>query len=353
LSQYKFRPFTPDDLEQLEQIENSLSILYRVSLESCRDYLNWKHFSNPYIENPLIVIAECEGVVAGQYTYTPMRWRHSATGNEENILAPGGAFVLPEHRGHRLLTRMMSFGREWLSPDVRWFLNTSSTKNSARIYKSFGAYPLANRFFYDSCSCPGLFHYCLRYGKKNKSKVKYGHYEGIIVSDEVLRDDLVRIAGRRILPGPAVELKRDAVFYDWRYRNPAKDYTFYYAGSPGDITGYVVVSHNSNNLRGYIVDYGQADNSSLGKIVRFIKKRRDFDILSMYEFCADRDFVNVMSEGGIRENRIVRLLERKVTPFYPLFLIKTRNDEDGWIWDGLDLRDLSSWSMMGAARELD
>lgn len=353
MSAYKLRPYRTEDTEALEQIETSLSLLYSVPLASCREYLRWKHFSNPYTENPIIVVAEHDGIVAGQYTYTPMKWRHSATGSEELILAPGGAFVLPEHRGNRLLSRMMEFGREWLSTDYRWFLNTSTTSNSARIYKSFGAYPLAERSFYDSCSWPGLIHYCLRYGKKNQPKVEHGDYQGILVTEEVFQDDLCRIAGSRKLPGPAVELKRDESFYGWRFRNPAKKYSFYYAESQGLITGYLVVSHNSNNLRGYIVDYGHTDNTSLLKILRFIRKRRDFDILSVYEFCVDRDLSAAMAEGGLEKSRTVRFLERRVNPFYPLYLVKTKNEDDGWMWDGLDLRDMGSWSMMGAARELD
>jgi hypothetical protein len=166
--------------------------------------------------------------------------------------------------------------------------------------------------------------------------------------------DMVRIAGRRTLPRPAVELKRDEVFYGWRYRNPLKNYTFYYAGYPGEITGFVVVSHKRNNLRGYIVDYGQTEEGSLERILRLIRRRRDFDILSIYEFCVDRSLASCLHAGELRKNRVVRFLEEKrVHPTYPFFLIKTAEGEDGWFWDGLDLRDISNWSMMGTARELE
>ncbi len=349
-SGYKFRPFQPEDLAQ---IEHSMCRLYSSPLQASRDYLRWKYVDNPYSERPLIVVAEYEGNVAGQYTYTPLGWRNSATGSEETILAPGGAFVLPEHRCKGLFSRMMSFGWEWLSPDYRGFLNTSSTSNSARIYEKFGAYPLADRLFLDSCSYPGLMHYCLNYRKKNQSKVKHGEYSGILVTDEVFGEDMSRIASRRTLSGSAVELKRDGIFYGWRYRNPAKKYTFYYDGYPGEITGYVVVSHNSNNLRGYIVDYGQTDAFSLGRILRCLKERSHYDILSIYEFCVDEEFLESAAACGFKKDRAVRCLEQKVTPFYPLFLIKTGESDNGWFWDGLDLRMINNWRMMGAVRELD
>ena len=50
---------------------------------------------------------------------------------------------------------------------------------------------------------------------------------------------------------------------------------------------------------------------------------------------------------------MVRSLEQRVTPFYPLYLVKTGEGESGWFWDGLDLRRINNWRMMGAARELD
>jgi Acetyltransferase (GNAT) domain len=350
MSGYKFRPFQAEDLTQVEQ---SLANLYKVSRQECSDFLQWKYFNNPYSGKPLIVVADYEGTIAGQYSYTPMGWRNSATGSEETILAPGGAFVLPEHRNKGLFKRMMSFGRDWLSQDYHWFLNMTSTSNSAATYRKSGAHPLADRLFLDSCSYSGLAHYCLSFKKKNQSRVKQGEFDGILVTDEVFKQDMSRIARQRNLPGPAVELRRDEVFYGWRYRNPAKKYTFYYAGSPGEITGYVVISHNSNNLRGYIVDYGQTDAFSLGRILSFIKERGHFDILSIFEFCADEDFLKSEAEGILKKRRTVRYLEQKVTPFYPLFLVKTREGESGWFWDGLDLREINNWRMMGAARELD
>ena len=300
-----------------------------------------------------MVVAEHDGVVAGQYTYTPMGWRHSATGSEEVILAPGGAFVLPEHRGKGLFNQMMAFGREWLKPEYRWFLNTTSTSNSASTYEKFGAFPLAYRLFLDSCSYPGLLHYCFNYRKGNVAKVRYGQHGDILVSERILPGEMSSIASRRTLSAPAVELKRDDVFYGWRYRNPAKKYTFYYVGRPGEITGYLAVSHNRNNLRGYIVDYGQSDSCSLGKILSFLRKSGHFDILSIYEFCVDEDMSGALADGGLKKNRTVRFLERRVTPFYPLYLVKTGKEEIGWFWDGLDLRDINNWRIMGAARELD
>ena len=233
MSGYKVRPFCQDDLPQVEM---SLASLYKVSRQACSDFLKWKYFNNPYSSSPLIVVAEHEGIIAGQYTYTPMGWRHSATGSEEVILAPGGAFVLPEHRNKGLFGRMMSFGREWLSTDYRWFLNTTSTSNSAATYEKFGAFPLAERQFLDSCSRPGLLHYCFNYRKGNAARIRYGEYGDILVSESILPGEMSSIASRRILSAPAVELKRDDVFYGWRYRNPAKKYTFYYAGRPGEIT---------------------------------------------------------------------------------------------------------------------
>jgi GNAT superfamily N-acetyltransferase len=350
VSGYTIRPFRQDDLPQ---VEAALASLYKVSRQECSDFLNWKYFDNPYSSSPLIVVAEHEGIIAGQYTYTPMGWRHSATGSEEVILAPGGAFVLPEYRGKGVFNRLMSFGREWLEPEYRWFLNTTSTRNSAAAYERFGAFPLAKRLFLDSCSGPGLIHYCINYRKGNASRIRYGEHGDILVSDSIFPGEMSSIASRRTSSSPAVELKRDDVFYAWRYRNPAKKYTFYYVGRPGEISGYLAVSHNRNNLRGYIVDYGQSDNCSLGKILRFLKESGHFDILSIYEFCVDEGLSEALTDGGLEKNRIIRFLEKRVTPFYPLYLVKTREGESGWFWDGLDLREINNWRIMGAARELD
>jgi len=350
MSSYKLRPFIPDDLGR---IEHSLGRLYQLPPEICRRHFHWKLFENPYADSPLIVVAESGGIPVGRYHYTPMRWRNSLDGSEQVILAPGGAFVLPEHRGSGLLGRMMAFGREWLKPDYRWFLNTTSTPNSVGAYRRFGAVPIAGRFFLDACSPRGLVHYCLNYRKDNPTRARQGEYDDILVTGEIMEKALCRIAGGRVLAREAVELKRDEVFYGWRFRNPGRTYTFYYAGYPGEITGFVIVSHSRNNLRGYIVDYGQSDDSSLRRILGLIRKQRHFDILSIYEFCVDEDLSGALSAGGLGKNPAVRRLERKVSPFCPLFLIRTGTGEEDWKWSGLDLRDIANWSIMGAIRELD
>lgn len=350
MSGYRIRPYREGDLPA---VAGFLSKLYRIPLELGREHTNWKLLENPYSRQPLVIIAECGGRIVGQYVYTPLRWRHSSSGSEETMPAPGGAFVSPDHRGQGLFRQMMEFGRDWLKQDYRWFLNTTSTSNSVHSYMKFGAHPLAPRSCLDSCTLPGLLHYCMNYKETMQPGIEYGRHGDILVSTEAMPEEMASVAGQRKPDRPAAEMKRDSLFYNWRYRNPARNYTFYYSGYPGAISGFMVVSHRGNNLRGRILDYGQSQEGALAKILRMIRRNNDFDILSVFEFCVDDDLAGALKAGRLKRRPLVRYLERKKVPAHPFFLIKTREGEQQWVWEGLDLRDIGNWSMMGAAREIE
>lgn len=343
----------PVESAELIQVQTFLESLYQKDPNLVREHFRWKMLENPYSPRPLVIVVEDQGQVVGTYGYTPLKWVNSGSDKEEIILAPGGAFVSPDHRGRGLFGRMMEVGRDWLGSDYRWFLNTTATSSSASSYEKFGAYPLFPRRFFDFCSLPGILHYCLYYRKTTPSRVRLGEFNGIMVSDRTLSSEMAEIAGARFLREPGAELKRDLQFYNWRYRNPFRRYTFYYAGRPGAITGFVVVSHSDNNLRGYIIDYGESREGELSRILSFIHERGDFDVLSIYEICVDPAMARALDALKLRRNRTMRLLEQRVFPLFPFYLIKTSPGEEGWFWEGLDLRSPKSWSMMGAARELE
>ncbi len=85
----------------------------------------------------------------------------------------------------------------------------------------------------------------------------------------------------------ALHLQQDYPFFEWRYRNPARKYAFYFLAEDNGVSAYVAVHVSANNVLGQILDYGECRERAVHEILTFIIRSRHFPALSIVSYGAD------------------------------------------------------------------
>ena len=154
------------------------------------------------------------------------------------------------------------------------------------------------------------------------------------------------VSGSRCKDGK-IRLFQDEGFFRWRFGNPRKKCAFYYLMNGDVATGYVVMGVSLNNRRGYILDYAHKDGLAIQEILRYIISVKHFDILSIYNFCLNDTFLQILKRLGFKTNSLVRIIERIRIGELPLLIrpVKETYTERDFFIEEVDMRKIENWSL--------
>jgi len=96
-----------------------------------------------------------------------------------------------------------------------------------------------------------------------------------------------------------------------------------------------------------VLDFADTDGESVAEILRFIIRKRHFDILSIYDFCLADDFRKSLKGLRFKARGLVKRIEKKRTGELPLLIrpVKKNFTEDDWMIEGRDIRKIENWKI--------
>ena len=98
-----------------------------------------------------------------------------------------------------------------------------------------------------------------------------------------------------------------------------------------------------------IIDYGEECAGLLGIIVDHLVRSGLWSSLSIWDFCLDEGLARVLSKMGFRSGKALSFRRQPQRDVLPLLVRPVRGElaEEDWLVEGVDSRDIGSWSMKG------
>ena len=288
MSDYEVVPYHPELLEQLIALYTEA---FARPPQQCRDYLHWKYWRNPYIDEPLLFLArDRNGSVVGMRGFYGTCWQVAG----QRVVIPCAddfAIAAPE-RNKGLMTVIMRTALESLTQrGFGYTMNASGSEltvlqSLAMGWKSLGPMEpvarmthvqrarrlivraarrtLLRRFVSTSMRYPsGSFAQLDRHGTKST-----GRQHDVVVESSPRPEAMAGLV-RSIAGDGRIRHVRDADFFRWRYGNPTREYRFLYFERDGTLEGFIALAgYARSNLQFNIVDVEARSDSVLAELVR-------------------------------------------------------------------------------------
>lgn len=344
---YQIMPYQPNYKSQVVEL---LSYLWGENKLQNDTYFNWKYLNNPFAEDVTAILTLYKNNVVGFTGFFNTKWTTIGRNQKISILSPADLIVHPDHRHNRLSILMHDYFMNKYASKYTLFFNFSVSKISLPVILRMGFTQIAEKFYLNRETIFGIAKYISTYGRPeeiNKSKIKFGVFDDILVSDKAIASEMAGVIEKQNFSNHRFTMIQDENFFNWRFLNPRKKYVFFYYKLNGVMTAYLVLTLSKNNRRGYISDFAAQESVYLKKILDFIIKTKQVDILSIYSYSADNNFFRQLKYFNFKVNSITRQLERVKKGEIPLFVrpVKSNYSDDDFIIEGHDIRKIDNWSL--------
>jgi GNAT superfamily N-acetyltransferase len=284
---YEVVPYRPELLEPMVRLYTQV---FTRSPQECRDYLDWKYWRNPYLDEPLLFLARDDsGAVVGMRGFYGTCWQFA--GQRVVIPCADDFAIAAAERNKGLMTAIM---RTALDSLVRrgfgYTMNASGSEltvlqSLAMGWKSLGPMePVARmtrlerarrvivraarraslwRFVPTSMTYPsGSFAELDRRGGEARARA------GNVVVESSPRPEAMAQLVRSNADDRRIRHVRDADFFRWRFGNPTREYRFLYYERDGALEGFVALAgYRRSNLQFNIVDVEARDDAVLAELL--------------------------------------------------------------------------------------
>jgi hypothetical protein len=346
-SSYEITPYRP---EWGAQVAELMVHLWGADVEANLVYLRWKHENNPYAPEPLAIAALHGDRIVGFRGYFLLPFR-AAGGANVVILCPGDTCVHPDHRMAGLSVQMGRAAMRAYGDRYPLFMNWSCTKPSLPGYLKMGFLPLAEKRYLTHAGPLGTLRYLWTLRTSHppeQSRVRFGRRGDVETAAAPRAAEMAALADAADSPTGALRLRRDGRFFAWRFANPRGKYVFYTLLRRGVPAGYAVLGVSPNNRRGFVLDFAEQEEGALEEIVRFILRAKHFDVLSVYTFSLTAGERRTLGKLGFGDSGLIPFLETRRTGRMPLLIrpVKETFSEEDFLIEGIDTRQITSWSLM-------
>ncbi|MBP6105552.1 MAG: hypothetical protein V9E93_14035 [Steroidobacteraceae bacterium] len=355
-TEYEIAHFRPEHEAQVLEV---LTELWPQGDATRAELFRWKYLENPHADGPLGIVALHNGRVVGFRGYFADRFVLDGPSDNIGVLHPGDTCVVPDHRNKGLSVAMGKLAMQYDTRRYQLFMNMTCSRNSLPGYLQLGFEPLTRRarlLRHGQNPLRWLLQAWLERPRAqiarplSESRIEFGRHGHILVTDSPLPAEMAAIIEARGHATAVLRLHQDQGFFEWRYRNPARKYAFYFLSEGAAVRGYVVVGVSANNHGGEILDYGGRDDRAAGEILRFIDRSRHFMALSVFSYGVDEDLRKVLTDLRFAAvHSWPTLLQRGSVEelTFPILIRPTARSfaESDFIIDGVDLRKIESWQL--------
>jgi hypothetical protein len=287
---YEVVPYRPELLEQIIALYNEV---FMRSPQQCRDYLRWKYWRNPYIDEPLLFLAcDRRGSVVGMRGFYGTCWQ--VAGERVVIPCADDFAIAAVERNKGLMTVIMRTALESLARrGYGYTMNASGSEltvlqSLAMGWKSLGPMEpvermtgaerarrliaraarrtLLRRVMHGSAwNRSGSFARLDRHGTKSRGR------ECHVVVESSPRPEAMAELVRGIAGDGRIRHVRDADFFRWRFGNPTREYRFLYFEREEVLEGFIALAgYARSNLQFNIVDIEARNHAVLAELLESV-----------------------------------------------------------------------------------
>ena len=353
---YGIRRFRPDDVDAFLALHRET-----FGTDHDREWFAWKYEENPYVYHVPVFVAERAGELVGARPFFALEL--SVNGGRHLALQPCDTMVHPDHRQRGLSTRLNEAAIEqYRDRDVSFLFDFPDERTAAQYlqqgWKRVADQPTYYRVHnpaglkdasaaWASLGVRALTPLVERYNRLSTRRLSPSEAVTVERHDAVPAATLAGIEYDRRKKG--IHVHRDVRFYDWRFRNPAREYAAYVARRDGDPIAGVVVATSSDGAVATLTDVTPLpdgdDHGGLEALLdRVVREYADADVVAAPPVLPD----DLASRAGFhRDDR------------WPLSAVASRTAHlvrelsGGRRVEGLDVTDADNWQLTFAERHTD
>lgn len=235
---------------------------------------SWKLRENPLGRTNLVVVAESQGRIVGQYANLPCLFKYQ---NKELLSAsPVDNFVHPEFRGgvkgvqkemfdlDRVMTNKNNIAFKFGFPNKEAYvvgkriLKYNDLGQISSLFKRLNwGLAVRNKFPRVPSPLMKFVQYVSRQGYRLSIQLKAGdNFKDIRIRSADSFDEKFDLFWDKVKDRYGIMAVRDRKYLAWRFARPGCDYQVYIAEKDGEVYGYIVtgIKRNEGMTVGYIMD---------------------------------------------------------------------------------------------------
>ena len=304
-------------------------------------YFEWKYEQNPYAKAGRIYLAFHNECIVGMRGFYGSRWEAGIPARRIPVLVADDLLVREDHRNRGLVTQIMQAAFEDLRDcGVSFVFNLSGSKltllNSLAMgWKSIG--PLRPMRRKSDGFLRALQH------RLSPNESPFARLDRAAKADTKPRPDAMARLIQRMRHDGRLRHVRDHSYFEWRFRNPFREYRFLYAGD-AELDGYLVLKRSIDchePSRGVsVVDLEAINGSTQATLLKTAVTTGAFRDLTIWTSTADDQTIE-----RLRTLKFERSDSNRVGPTFLVRPISLSLPETEWSFDGLQLLEHTNWDI--------
>lgn len=324
MSDYRLQMYTQDLHGQVCELQKHL---WGSSIRLNAAYLDWKHLSNPYIEEPLIYVALYDGRVVGMRAMYGTCWEAGDYTDKTVLPCAADTVIEPHHRDSSLFQKLTNYVMDDLSTrGYSYALNfTPSAANYVVSVLTMGWRPMGSsetltRQISSNSVVAKMIDSTSRFkiarkvqgvsrtiGRKVRTAMHINafadldrnartHGHPVSLSREPRPEAMADLV-QRLGGDGRLRHVRNHDFFSWRFGNPRASYRFLFWGDE-DPGGYMVLQNTAGQAHVNIVDWEGRDPEVRSDILEAAMNWGHFRNLSTWGATLSDSVIEMLQKAG-------------------------------------------------------
>ncbi|MGH7799582.1 MAG: GNAT family N-acetyltransferase [Thermodesulfobacteriota bacterium] len=378
---YNIVKYSPDFKDQILELQ---TYYWSPDVTLNAAHLEWKYYQNPYVDDPLIYIALCDGEVVGMRGLFGAKWQVGHSGQTFIGTQPGDLVIAPKHRNHGLMTKIMRFALNDLADKgckyvlhlnagpvkllssiamgwrcaglwktMHWKANKKSISVFDRVRKYKNKMPFLSvtsnlvrrysdwlTFLHSANKRADPFSYLDR----NYSLCRSEDSPHISLEQNPRPEAMAELV-ERIGSDGCIRHVKDKQYFSWRFQNPLSLYRFLF-WEDTRLEGYLVLRTSLYENIGLVgtVDWEATSLQILSALLEAAIRWGSFTDLRIWLTTLSDEMESLLRNTGF----YFRNKKASIRNYPHAFMVRSVKDEfqtDNWILDNRRLLDLANWDL--------
>jgi GNAT superfamily N-acetyltransferase len=314
-----------------------------------RRYFEWKYEQNPYFAAPVIALAVEEERLVGMMGSMGMCWEAGTPPRTFVMPCSSDMIVLPDYRGRKLAARVTDAVLEELAErGVDHAVSVNPAEIVYRLFMVRGCRSLGPLRLLARSHTPALHSRVARRARAliGQDDTTYGALDRnldrrgtpVSVEPQPRVRDMAELY-ERVGGDGRIRQRRDAVYVEWRYRNPFSRYRFLY-WNERPLEGYLVLQTSARKQESEvrILDWQGTDARVRAGLIRTALDWGCFERVTIWSATLSTEAQETLAALGF-------VPEPRANPELPTMMTQPTRESGAWTVFGMALDDPRSWNV--------